>query len=739
MRLLILLALCANFLRAEENWRVLRPCFERYLQTKLANLEPFHSEGRMPTEDHCLRFCAETASRCRSIVYEPLRHVCHFFLDEGSEMAVPAQHMSYFRVTTQECLDHVAVVLGPMDIEGAPVEYSPLDDADLMNGKSTVTESAVTRKSTVEKTSGATRMEKIEETIETTTDNREPVDQEPEYEEETEEITEPAPTTTTERNEEMTTLRDEVNDGNEMSKEFSKMSEMIDVVSRESDEKSMDTAEVEQELRKKMHQLRELFPERFDQLVGKKRGDDEEDEEILEEELHPAEMPTTTTTKPTTTTKIKAIVLDSEDVVDESEVGNLDEEALWQGANPQHLPTHRRSRFFNQAKVLQISKDRLEPGFGKIKKRKFKVTEGELPGEIINYEGLRRSPSRKMERAQSSETKPFVDKAQSFLDEIAADQQGFELQRESDDEENEDIERIAKPKQSFDVAESDGGDKIVAAFEKTVVKKSRACPSNEAPLWMIWEGGEQQNDDESMGEIIRFPTRRHCENSCNQLDDCLGYTYHEKSGECAANEGFDGVTVKASHSSDASTSTKFCFTDALPVFNQCPPMRGFIGFSLEVKPREEFTSLPKGYHGLRMCIELCVLSTEYSCRSASFISDEGRCLLNGENSETTPEAFQRTFIQEHLYFENECSRVTHITQNEAEHQTVVRVSKGHPESSEKKTMIKQKTESPIKPMKKLRLVKIKPKRLSPEPAIDARQSMDLIKYTGAFFRRFFRF
>ncbi|KHJ98344.1 PAN domain protein [Oesophagostomum dentatum] len=82
----------------------LRPCFERYPNNRLVNVKPFHSEWRMRSEDNCLQFCSDTASRCRSIVYDAVQHICHFFLDDGFDVAVPAAKMIYLRVTSKDCL-----------------------------------------------------------------------------------------------------------------------------------------------------------------------------------------------------------------------------------------------------------------------------------------------------------------------------------------------------------------------------------------------------------------------------------------------------------------------------------------------------------------------------------------------------------------------------------------------------------------------------------------------------------
>uniref|UniRef100_A0A8L8KFD0 Apple domain-containing protein n=1 Tax=Heligmosomoides polygyrus TaxID=6339 RepID=A0A8L8KFD0_HELPZ len=86
----------------------LRPCFERYPNHRLVSLKPYHSEWRMRTEEHCLQFCSDTRSRCRSVVYDSGQHICHFFLDDGYDFTITAAKMIYLRVSSRECLDRIS-------------------------------------------------------------------------------------------------------------------------------------------------------------------------------------------------------------------------------------------------------------------------------------------------------------------------------------------------------------------------------------------------------------------------------------------------------------------------------------------------------------------------------------------------------------------------------------------------------------------------------------------------------
>lgn len=43
-------------------------------------------------------------SRCRSVVYDTVQHICHYFSDEGVDQAILSAKMTYLRVVSQSCL-----------------------------------------------------------------------------------------------------------------------------------------------------------------------------------------------------------------------------------------------------------------------------------------------------------------------------------------------------------------------------------------------------------------------------------------------------------------------------------------------------------------------------------------------------------------------------------------------------------------------------------------------------------
>uniref|UniRef100_A0A915CFI6 FHA domain-containing protein n=1 Tax=Parascaris univalens TaxID=6257 RepID=A0A915CFI6_PARUN len=45
-------------------------------------------------------------SRCHAIVYDIFQHICHYFIDDGTENAILSHGTIYFRVTSKQCLDN---------------------------------------------------------------------------------------------------------------------------------------------------------------------------------------------------------------------------------------------------------------------------------------------------------------------------------------------------------------------------------------------------------------------------------------------------------------------------------------------------------------------------------------------------------------------------------------------------------------------------------------------------------
>uniref|UniRef100_A0A915CHA0 Apple domain-containing protein n=1 Tax=Parascaris univalens TaxID=6257 RepID=A0A915CHA0_PARUN len=144
--------------------------------------------------------------------------------------------------------------------------------------------------------------------------------------------------------------------------------------------------------------------------------------------------------------------------------------------------------------------------------------------------------------------------------------------------------------------------------------------------------------------------------------DCLAVTYDETEQQCIAYtnniEAIDALRLHASPTSDFSTRTlvKFCFPGSLKAFGGCAEFTSFRDYTLELAPREVFDGMPKGYAGLQACLELCVLSPNFYCKSASFMLDEGRCVLRDENSLSKSDYFREHLETNEIYLENGCDQ-----------------------------------------------------------------------------------
>uniref|UniRef100_A0A915CGQ7 Apple domain-containing protein n=1 Tax=Parascaris univalens TaxID=6257 RepID=A0A915CGQ7_PARUN len=83
--------------------------------------------------------------------------------------------------------------------------------------------------------------------------------------------------------------------------------------------------------------------------------------------------------------------------------------------------------------------------------------------------------------------------------------------------------------------------------------------------------------------------------------------------------------------------------------------------------------MPKGYAGLQACLELCVLSPNFYCKSASFMLDEGRCVLRDENSLSKSDYFREHLETNEIYLENGCDQFFQLPEQDSSEVQMVRV------------------------------------------------------------------
>ncbi|KHJ98345.1 PAN domain protein [Oesophagostomum dentatum] len=185
----------------------------------------------------------------------------------------------------------------------------------------------------------------------------------------------------------------------------------------------------------------------------------------------------------------------------------------------------------------------------------------------------------------------------------------------------------------------------------TVSSPNKGCSSGFLPLWLSFANsvGSKLIDSSYVEDF------KSCKNTCAD-ETCTSLTYFND-GQCMTNVEDGGVHLRrpTQKQHSARTDLKFCYPENINSYRGCTTFDGFRDYTLTVEPREVFDGLPPGYEGLKLCIELCVLSTQYKCRSAVYLTLEGTCSLNDRDSTTSPTRFERSDVVGQLYFENGCN------------------------------------------------------------------------------------
>ncbi|ULU03747.1 hypothetical protein L3Y34_016905 [Caenorhabditis briggsae] len=526
---------------------VLRPCFERYANHRLVNLRPYHSEWRMRTEDMCLLFCAQSASRCRSVVYDTVQHICHYFSDEGVDQAILSAKMTYLRVVSQSCLQSNAEVASDPNI-------SPSDAPPVLLP-----------------TSGFPQNNDI---IQQELSIPQPPMETPET------VTFESPETTTV----VTTPMSNDDDVLEVSTTQKTVEEDVKI----------DESELDAELKSVMEpsQFTGSFSDSESQIDNNGVYRDKTSSErrwmdsMEKMDSKPSEI------KKSIDQKLEALKIEDSEKY-EKLMGTSAEKSEEKSAE----------------KEVQELKQNLRYG--------AKVIKFDEESAFRKQSELRRKPvGRPNLRPVTISSTSYIQKAKSFLDEL--------------NETNDEIE---------------GGNVITTE-----------CQSDDVDVWIAFENSEQADEHEDSETDSNVPSRKECQKIC-QEKNCRSFTYFEKTHTCHLSSKSDGVTLQAPSSGDftASTSTKFCYPRTFSVFDGCSNFVAFRDYSVRIEAVEEFDGLPRGYEGMQLCVELCVLSTRYTCRSSTFNPITGKCRLLTEDSLSSPDEFKYDEFQKDVYFENGCT------------------------------------------------------------------------------------
>ncbi|KAF1764789.1 hypothetical protein GCK72_004739 [Caenorhabditis remanei] len=560
MRTILLLAISLTASCLADS-SVLRPCFERYSNHRLVNLRPYHSEWRMRTEDMCLVFCAQSASRCRSVVYDTVQHICHYFSDEGVDQAILSAKMTYLRVVSQSCLQENSEA-------AADPNMSPPDAPPVL-----LPSSAFPQSNDIQQELAIPQPPMEEETT-------------------TQEVVTFEPATSPSTTPEVVVTEAPVNNDEDVLVAAS-MPEEVTVApeSLNPDDVKIDESDLDAELKSVMEpsQFTGSFSDSETQIDNNGVYRDKTSSERRWMDSM-EKMDSKPSGKKSIDEKLEDLKTEDKEKY-EKLMGS--EEPSEQEKEIQELKNNLRSG----AKVIKFDE---EAAFRK---------QSELRRKPV---GATRRPALKMVTISSTS---YIQKAKSFLDDL-----------------NEE--------------EETNGNEVITT----------ECQSDDTDVWIAFENSEQADESEDTDVDSNVASRKDCQRICREKN-CRSYTYFEKTHTCHLSSKSDGVSLRAPTSGDftASTSTKFCYPRTFSVFDGCSNFVAFRDYSVRIEAVEEFDGLPRGYEGMQLCVELCVLSTRYTCRSATFNPITGKCRLLTEDSLSSPDDFKYDEFQKDLYFENGCT------------------------------------------------------------------------------------
>lgn len=55
-------------------------------------------------------------------------------------------------------------------------------------------------------------------------------------------------------------------------------------------------------------------------------------------------------------------------------------------------------------------------------------------------------------------------------------------------------------------------------------------------------------------------------------------------------------------------------SENLILLEGCFEFVSFLNYAMNIEPRETFDDIPRDYHGLRKCIELCIIAPHFHCK-----------------------------------------------------------------------------------------------------------------------------
>uniref|UniRef100_A0A1I7XHZ8 Apple domain-containing protein n=1 Tax=Heterorhabditis bacteriophora TaxID=37862 RepID=A0A1I7XHZ8_HETBA len=504
-------------LLGQDELKVLRPCFERYPNHRLVNVKPYHSEWRMKTEERCLQFCVETASRCRSVVYDTVQHICHFFLDEGDNQAIIAPRMVYFRVVSKDCLDHIFDTPNTVSILENPLQNFSTTSTSTMDITTIVsTNPTLWNEAKEDPLKERFKTENHPEIMSEEYKIKDKMGEEMNFEREQTEFigsfgSETSDDAKIEKNE---VLRD-INPMGDMEKRWQSSMEQLQ---KNNDDYVFKGARMESSL---------IIPTQHPESITDSKYEDELLENALKKEV--------ANTKQQLSKKLEERLGKLKELYPtkyveyisshENEFSGLDENS--QLARPT-------TEWVDEMATKASTRVKQRRKKTKFEARRIKFTEELSYPKKLNTVAteVRRKPTRPpLKQVLASDSSSFIHKARSFLDSVNTKE--VELQ-------------IPKTPQFDDTA-------LVQTYFEGV------CPHGESPVWISFENS--MDSSTSAIDSSYAQNKRQCQAMCSQ-ESCKSFTFFDKEKQCMVNINSEGVSLMPPPGGNytASTSTKFCFS-----------------------------------------------------------------------------------------------------------------------------------------------------------------------------------
>ncbi|KAI1728451.1 PAN domain-containing protein [Ditylenchus destructor] len=599
----------------------LKPCFERFDGYKLFDANPFHSEWRMKTEEQCLPFCVKASSRCASIVYDKFNHICHYFSINGIEFESIERNskMVYLQVAERRCIDEMVIA---MDKEEKMASQPPNIDQNLVNG-GTILVNIADRdilKSGSNQPKYATQA--VETHVEvslpehtTATDHPDLLNEDQHF------VNGHSSNLVNDVPVDLHTTTEEIQTSTEQ--QTTTTTEIVNINRDISDEELKFTSPDHKSGR--VNTGRNEGDARNDQIDHKEReptGDTEAanvNKDIFNDYQKENTIPDSTDTE-----NVKLHAQTTESPI------SLPKDGFNVDSAPALLPVmsvFKATRLASKANADELSMDN----------------------------NIRRHPVRKPDPPAEPSTLPPMDLTREIFVTpkqipTTTTKQPIVPVRHA----------FARRKEALPKAEI-----LPSSIEESLARSAVEIESCQGDVQQIWLAVENSRISTNNSVLKSGSGPTECMRLCKNLPIphrpflCDSFTYFEKEQQCQLTTIADMFPSPALISADQPDFTtrvfhKFCYSETLAPFSGCSDFLAFREYSLEMTPKEVFDGLPQGRDGLSACIELCVLSNEFRCRSSLFDSINGICKVFDEHSLSNPIAFKEHQNVGQLYFENGC-------------------------------------------------------------------------------------